>query len=95
MYEHKKHLLSRVWKHVNDVKVSVDRIVVPDERARARYTEEQRDYLRASLGRYGQLSEILVRPLEGGQYELIDGESRLQQAYDHHRTKWHGLHSCG
>ena len=61
------------------MRVPVDKIVVPDERARARYSEEQKAYLRASLGKYGQLSDILVRPLEGGLYELIDGESRLRE----------------
>ena len=59
------------------MKVKVSDIVVPEERARARYTEEQRVFLRASLGKYGQLSNILVRPLPDGRYELIDGESRL------------------
>ena len=61
------------------MKVSIESIDIPDERARARYTDEQRAYLRASLGKYGQLSDILVRPLEGGRYELIDGESRLRE----------------
>jgi len=61
------------------VKVKVSDIVVPDERARARYTEEQRAFLRASLGKYGQLSDILVRPLSDGRYELVDGESRLKE----------------
>lgn len=61
------------------MKISVEKIVVPDERARARYSDEQRVYLRASLGKYGQLSEILVRRLPDGRYELIDGESRLNE----------------
>ena len=61
------------------MKVSVKDIVIPEERARARYTEEQREYLRASLGKYGQLSDILVRGRPGGGYELIDGESRLKE----------------
>lgn len=61
------------------MKVKIESIDIPEERARARYTDEQRTYLRASLGKYGQLSEILVRPLEGDRYELIDGESRLKQ----------------
>lgn len=61
------------------MRIPVDKIVVPDERARARYTDEQRTYLRASLGKYGQLSDILVRPLPEGRYELIDGESRLRE----------------
>ena len=64
------------------MRVRVDKIVVPDERARARYTDEQKAYLRASLGKYGQLSDILVRPLEGDRYELIDGESRLRELAD-------------
>ena len=61
------------------MKISVDKVVWPEERARARYTEEQRAYLRASLGRYGQLSEILVRPQLDGRYEGIDGESRFKE----------------
>jgi len=58
------------------MKVDVDKIDVPPERARARYTPEQQAFLRASLGKYGQLSDILVRPLPNGRYELVDGESR-------------------
>ena len=61
------------------MRIPVEKIVVPDERARARYTDEQRAYLRASLGKYGQLSDILVRPLASGSYELVDGESRLRE----------------
>lgn len=61
------------------MKVKIESIDIPDERARARYTDEQRAYLRASLGKYGQLSDILVRPLEEGRYELVDGESRLRE----------------
>ena len=61
------------------MRIPVTKIVVPDERARARYTPEQKVYLRASLGKYGQLSDILVRPLLDGRYELIDGESRLKE----------------
>jgi len=61
------------------MKVKVKDIVVPEERARSRYTEEQRAFLKASLEKYGQLSEILVRPLPDGKYELIDGESRLNE----------------
>jgi len=61
------------------MKVNVVDIHVPEERARARYTDEQREYLRASLGKYGQLTDILVRSLPEGGYELIDGESRLKE----------------
>lgn len=61
------------------MQIPINKIDVPEERARARYSDEQRTYLRASLGKYGQLSDILVRPLEGDRYELIDGESRLRQ----------------
>ena len=62
------------------VRISVDRIVIPEVRARSQFTEEQLQFLKASLGKYGLLSYPIVRPLQDGNYELIDGEHRVRTA---------------
>jgi len=61
-------------------KVKIDDIVIPEVRARSRWTEEQVQLLRASLGKFGVLQAPLVRPLPDGKYELIDGENRIKTA---------------
>jgi len=62
------------------VKIPVDRVVIPEVRARSQFTEEQLEFLRASLGKFGLLSYPLVRKLPDGSYELIDGEHRIKAA---------------
>ncbi|MHA1631997.1 MAG: ParB/RepB/Spo0J family partition protein [Candidatus Freyarchaeota archaeon] len=61
-------------------KVKIEDIVIPEVRARSRWTEEQVQLLRASLGKFGVLQAPLVRPLPNGKYELIDGENRIKTA---------------
>ena len=60
--------------------VPIDKIVIPEERARSQLNEEQRELLRASLSHYGFVQPIVVKPIGGGYYELIDGENRLNEA---------------
>jgi len=62
------------------VDVSLARIVIPAERARSKMTEEQQQFLRASLAKYGCFVPIVVRPVEGERYELICGENRVKEA---------------
>lgn len=61
------------------MKVKINDIIIPEERARASYSDEQHALLEASLTKYGQLSDPIVRPLENGKYELVDGESRVRE----------------
>jgi len=61
------------------LKIKVEKIKVPEERARSKWTPEQKTFLEAGMQKYGQLSDVLVRPIGDGEYELIDGESRLFQ----------------
>jgi len=61
-------------------KVKIEDIVIPEVRARSRWTEEQIELLRASLGKFGVLQAPLVRPLPDGKFELIDGENRIKTA---------------
>ena len=61
------------------IDVPLDKIVVPEARARATLNEDQRALLRASLSAYGVVQPIIVRPLPDGRYELIDGENRLNE----------------
>jgi len=61
------------------MKVKISDIVIPEERARSSWSEDQKQMLEGAIKEYGQLSDPLVRPLENGKYELIDGESRLKE----------------
>ena len=58
--------------------IPIKDIIIPEERARATFTPEQMEELRASIQKNGFTIPILVRPLEDGKYELIDGEHRIQ-----------------
>jgi len=60
--------------------IPIDQIVVPGVRARSRLSEEQKAFLKGSISKYGFLSPIIVRPLADGRFELIDGESRMNEA---------------
>ena len=60
-------------------KIPLDRIDIPDVRARSRYTPEQLEFLRGSLSKYGHVSTVLVRPTQNDRFELIDGESRVNE----------------
>ena len=62
------------------MKITIDKIVIPEVRARSQFTEEQIQFLKASLGKYGLLSYPIVRPLADGNFELIDGEHRVRTA---------------
>ena len=58
--------------------IEIEKIRIPEQRARATFTDEQLQELRASIEKNGFTIPILVRPLEDGTYELIDGEHRIQ-----------------
>ena len=67
---------------MNVERIALSNIVVPDERARSRLTEEQRAILRSSMERFGTVVFPIVRPLPDGRYELIDGETRIRTAQE-------------
>lgn len=58
--------------------IQIDDIIIPEERARASFTPEQWEELKASIEKNGFTIPILVRQLDNGKYELIDGEHRIQ-----------------
>jgi len=58
--------------------IEIEQIVIPEERARATFTDEQYQELKASIEKHGFTIPILVRPLGDDQFELIDGEHRIQ-----------------
>jgi len=59
--------------------VKIEEIVIPEERARSRWSPEQKAMLEGAVKEYGQLSDPLVRRLPDGSLELLDGESRLRE----------------
>lgn len=61
------------------MQVKIEDIIIPEERARSRWTPEQKSILEGAVKEYGQLSDPLVRQLSDGKYELIDGESRIRE----------------
>ena len=58
--------------------IEIDKIIIPEERARATFTPEQEAELKASIEQNGFTIPILVRPVAEGKYELIDGEHRIK-----------------
>jgi len=58
--------------------IEIDKIVIPEDRARATFNQDQYNELKASIKEHGFNVPILVRPLADGRYELIDGEHRIQ-----------------
>jgi len=67
--------------------IEIEKIVIPEERARATFNDEQFEELKASIKTHGFTVPILVRPTEDGKYELIDGEHRIQAAKELGYTK--------
>jgi len=59
--------------------IPVDRIRIPEVRASSRFTPEQEAFFKATVEKFGVLQPILVRKLEGDEYELIAGLSRLRE----------------
>jgi len=62
----------------NYAEISISDIIIPEDRARATFTPEQFNELKASIQKHGFTVPILVRKLPDGKYELIDGEHRIQ-----------------
>jgi len=61
-------------------KVSIDDIIVPQERLRSIFDEETLQYLRGSIAKFGIVSPIIVAPGPENKYILVDGEHRLKEA---------------
>jgi ParB family chromosome partitioning protein len=60
--------------------ILLDKIVIPPERARATFTDEQHEELMASIKTNGFTVPILVTPQKDGTFLLIDGEHRVKIA---------------
>jgi len=58
--------------------VEIDKIIIPQERARAYLTPEQFEELKASIKEQGFRVPIIVRQLPDGRLELVDGENRIK-----------------
>lgn len=60
--------------------IEIDKIVIPEHRARATFSKEQFEELIASIKTHGFTVPILVSPRGDGTYTLIDGEHRIAAA---------------
>ena len=58
--------------------IKIEDIIIPKERVRATFTEEQYQELKASIEKHGFYIPILVKKIEDGKFELIDGEHRIE-----------------
>ena len=67
--------------------IPISDIIIPEKRARATFTNEQFEELKASIKTHGFTIPILVRKLDNGKYELIDGEHRIMAAKELGYTK--------
>jgi ParB/RepB/Spo0J family partition protein len=65
---------------MNIQKIPVDKIKIPEIRASAYLTEEQKAMLEASIANFGIVQPIIVRRLPDGSYELVAGKNRLEAA---------------
>jgi ParB family chromosome partitioning protein len=63
---------------MNIQKIPVDKIKIPEIRASAHLTEEQKAMLEASIANFGIIQPIIVRRLPDGSYELVAGKNRLE-----------------
>jgi ParB family chromosome partitioning protein len=64
---------------MNLQKVPVDKIVIPEVRASAKFDPEQEAIFKATVQQFGVIQPIVVRPLPDGRYELIAGKHRLEE----------------
>ncbi|MDR1768626.1 MAG: ParB/RepB/Spo0J family partition protein [Propionibacteriaceae bacterium] len=62
------------------VEVSVDKITPNPKQPRAVFDEDALAELAESIAEVGLLQPVVVRPVEGGDYELVMGERRLRAA---------------
>jgi len=60
--------------------IPIEKIIIPEERARATFTDEQTAELRASIEQHGFTVPILVKDNQDGTFTLIDGEHRIMIA---------------
>jgi ParB/RepB/Spo0J family partition protein len=60
--------------------LDIGQIIIPDERARATFTQEQHDELIASIKNNGFTVPILANKNSDGSFTLIDGEHRIAVA---------------
>lgn len=72
--------------HIEQVPIS--KIEVPDVRADAEFTEEQKEIFEASAEKYGIISDIILRKMDGDKYELLDGKHRLEELKDQGKRRF-------
>jgi len=64
------------------MKISLDKLVIPDIRVSAKFNEEQRALFKASIQKVGIIQDPVVRKLPDGRYEVIEGAHRIQEAHE-------------
>jgi ParB/RepB/Spo0J family partition protein len=60
--------------------IEIDKIIIPEQRAHAIFTPEQREELKASIQAHGFRVPIILRQLPDGNFELVDGQNRIEVA---------------
>lgn len=65
-------------EHVEQWEVSVDLVDINPRQPRETFDDDKLAELTASIARVGVLQPVVVRPSEGGRYELVMGERRLR-----------------
>jgi len=58
--------------------IEISKIIIPEKRARATLTEQQIEELKENIKKHGFTIPILVKTTPDGNYELIDGQHRIE-----------------
>jgi len=64
---------------LKNLRISIDKIVIPKTRVSAKFTLEQEAFFKASIEKLGIIHEPVVRKLSNGKYEIIAGAHRFQE----------------
>lgn len=62
--------------------LSVESITLPESQPRRYFDADKLRQLKESIQQHGILEPVLVRPVQGGKYELVAGERRLRAAQE-------------
>jgi len=68
-------------------RIPIDRLIVPDIRVSAKFTDEQRAMLKSTIQRLGVIQDPVVRPLPDGKYEVSAGAHRIKELREQGATE--------